>query len=1511
MKKIYPFLMALIAMLSSFCVQAQADHIVISQVYGGGGNTGATYKNDFIELFNPTNATVDLTGWSVQYASATGNSWAVTPLNGSIAPGHYYLVQEAAGTGGTTNLPVPEATGTIPLSGTAGKVALINSTTALIGTCPTGIVDLVSFGSTATCFEGAGPTPGLTNTTAAVRANGGCTDTNNNAADFSTAAPAPRNSATAAHLCSGPPSETISVAKGSDAAEPATNGSFTITLSSPAPTGGLVVNYMLGGSASPGSDYNNLQTSSITIAEGSTSGTVTIAVKDDGILEGAETINMTITPPTGYQAGVLTASINLADNETAAPAHVVINQVYGGGGNSGAVYTNDFIELYNNEDVPVNLAGWSVQYSSATGTGNWTPHVLSGIIPAHGFFLVQEAKGTNGTMALPTPDATGTLSLSGTGGKVLLSNTTTAQSGGNPDGPNVLDKVGYGSATGYETTPTAATSNTTAVRRITDGVDTDNNSTDFMITDPLPRNSTYTISAPLVVSMTPPSGYTGAPATITPAISFNKPIQKGTGNITIYENGSVLTVIDVTAANVVLTDAFTLSFNATLSPAKTYAIQLDAGTIKDVYGNAFAGINDLTTWSFSTYDNSVPVTLPASFDFQNCLGNGLLPGGFTQYNTTGSAVWDCTPFGRDPNAPAGTGAFPNAVQINGYNGTANIPNIDWLISPSIDLSGTTYPLLSFWSRTAFNGRPLQLKVSNDYVSGDPSLATWTDINGRFPEQSTNTWTLSQDINLSAFKGHNVHFAYVYTSSDEDGARWTLDDINVINSLTPPPPVLTADTRDIQFRFAANSTTADRSFTFIGNDIINDVTITSTAGFLISKDGTNFSSSISYTQAEANNVFEKVYVRFAPSVANQDFSGKVTIASSGLSSDINVKGTSIDPATTLEVVNWNMEWFGSTDPTLGPTNDDLQEKNAETVLKAADADIYGLVEVVDEARLANIVSHMPGYSYVICNYGSHVNPPDPSGGPLSAAQKEAFVYKTALFSNVSTRALINNQSTSSTSYNSWSSGRYPFLFTADLTMNCVTEKINFVLIHAKANTSPTSTAYTRRQAAATELHDTLQTYFPGEKLIVLGDFNDDLDQSITAGFTTTSYSAFTNQPDSFYSPTLALSLAGKKSTASFNDVIDHVLISNEMVPYYMPASATILTDVASDITKYSSTTSDHYPVYTRYRFANTTAPVVNTCPVVDPICSTASGTYSIPAFVATDDCHDNLQYSYTITGATERSGNSNDASGAFNLGSSLVTWTATDSWGNSTTCSTSVVVNQTPVVTIHDANVLAQGSRINTVYTGYAPAAILSLPATGGSEGYTYTWTTADGLAIVAGTADQPTVKVYATKAGNYTTSVTVLLTSTNGCTATASLPVAVIDVRSGRNNDKVTVCHNGLNLSIGSTDVTYHLAHGDMLGSCASSAVTARASNETTPGKLAISVRPNPSSGNFTIGLAGGSASIHLLVTDILGRIIDQKNNLPGDQTILIGQDYKPGVYFVQLFNGTERKVLRLVKTRE
>jgi len=192
---------------------AISSGVVISQVYGGGGNSGATFKNDFVELFNFGGTTVDVSNWSVQYSSASGASWQVTNLCAggntcTIAPGHYYLIQEAQGAGGSTNLPTPDVSGVISLSATAGKVTLVPNTAALSGACPAAgtFIDLVGYGNTASCFEGAAAASAPSNTTAVARINSGCTDTDNNNSDFATGAPNPRNSLSPSTSCGVSPS---------------------------------------------------------------------------------------------------------------------------------------------------------------------------------------------------------------------------------------------------------------------------------------------------------------------------------------------------------------------------------------------------------------------------------------------------------------------------------------------------------------------------------------------------------------------------------------------------------------------------------------------------------------------------------------------------------------------------------------------------------------------------------------------------------------------------------------------------------------------------------------------------------------------------------------------------------------------------------------------------------------------------------------------------------------------------------------------------------------------------------------------------------------------------------------------------------------------------------------------------------------------------------------------------------------------------------------------------------
>jgi DNA/RNA endonuclease G (NUC1)/PKD repeat protein len=188
--------------------------VVISQVYGGGGNAGSSILHDFVELYNRSNAVVDLTGWSVQYASATATSWQVTPLTGSIQPGKYFLVREAAGASATaTAIANPDVIGGIAMGAGAGKIVLSRTVGTLSGACPTVAVvnDRVAYGapgSSNNCVStwGAQLSSDLQNNIqAAWRNNDGCDNTGVVANDFTAMAPDPRTSGSPAKVCGQPP----------------------------------------------------------------------------------------------------------------------------------------------------------------------------------------------------------------------------------------------------------------------------------------------------------------------------------------------------------------------------------------------------------------------------------------------------------------------------------------------------------------------------------------------------------------------------------------------------------------------------------------------------------------------------------------------------------------------------------------------------------------------------------------------------------------------------------------------------------------------------------------------------------------------------------------------------------------------------------------------------------------------------------------------------------------------------------------------------------------------------------------------------------------------------------------------------------------------------------------------------------------------------------------------------------------------------------------------------------
>lgn len=210
MKKLIALLSLLVVSLTAAAAThaSGAGSIVVAELFAAGGNSGSPYANDYVVLANRGSGSVDVGGWTLQYASASGSTWQSTALTGSIPAGGRYLVALASGGTSGAALPAPDATGTSNLAMTGGKVAVVDDATALscgstAGSCSAvgSVEDLIGWGN-ATDYEGSGAASALSPTTALVRAGSGCTDADDNAADFATASPDPQNSTAAALACS-------------------------------------------------------------------------------------------------------------------------------------------------------------------------------------------------------------------------------------------------------------------------------------------------------------------------------------------------------------------------------------------------------------------------------------------------------------------------------------------------------------------------------------------------------------------------------------------------------------------------------------------------------------------------------------------------------------------------------------------------------------------------------------------------------------------------------------------------------------------------------------------------------------------------------------------------------------------------------------------------------------------------------------------------------------------------------------------------------------------------------------------------------------------------------------------------------------------------------------------------------------------------------------------------------------------------------------------------------------
>ena len=292
------------------------------------------------------------------------------------------------------------------------------------------------------------------------------------------------------------------------------------------------------------------------------------------------------------------------------------------------------------------------------------------------------------------------------------------------------------------------------------------------------------------------------------------------------------------------------------------------------------------------------------------------------------------------------------------------------------------------------------------------------------------------------------------------------------------------------------------------------------------------------------------------------------------------------ATPLTVGHWNIEWFGSAG--LGPpnsssdggTSDDLQIAHARDIIRDAGVNVWGLVEMVDATDFATLKSQLPGYSGFLANDVSHV--PGGSSWYGGGEQKPGILYD----SSVTFQGAELILTTDADEFG----GRPPLRVNFTIRVRGVTEPLVVIVLHMKALDDEVS--YGRRRQAALVLKNYLDTQLPSVRVLVVGDWNDDVDRSITRGdggtYLASPFEPFVLDPTRHTFITRPLSLNGEATTTEYPEAIDHTLASNELAVDYVAGSVRVLRADAW-IPNYARMVSDHYPVISRYNLGGGSTP----------------------------------------------------------------------------------------------------------------------------------------------------------------------------------------------------------------------------------------------------------------------------------------------------------------------------------
>ncbi|MCW9708362.1 endonuclease/exonuclease/phosphatase family protein [Fodinibius salsisoli] len=287
---------------------------------------------------------------------------------------------------------------------------------------------------------------------------------------------------------------------------------------------------------------------------------------------------------------------------------------------------------------------------------------------------------------------------------------------------------------------------------------------------------------------------------------------------------------------------------------------------------------------------------------------------------------------------------------------------------------------------------------------------------------------------------------------------------------------------------------------------------------------------------------------------------------------------VAPDGVLETVTWNLEWYGA--PKQGPEDDFQQAKNVLQVVDSLNADLYALQEISSQQAIDELTQFMPGYRGFVAEY-------------VPYNQKMAFIYNTNTIDSLSAGPITEVRDTYQEEWGYyWASGREPLYFEFQFTTADGNEGTYYAIsIHGKANTSDYQESYQRRQKAAEGLYHYLQDEKPDANIILLGDYNDDVDQSIyyeeqndERVYQETPYDEFVTDTENFSVITKKLSDNGISASVNYDNIIDHITMSNELFDNYIEGSVGVYEEAQGLISNYGETTSDHLPVWVQFDVA---------------------------------------------------------------------------------------------------------------------------------------------------------------------------------------------------------------------------------------------------------------------------------------------------------------------------------------